>query len=203
MTACADELQAVSDSLFWWSVYDPAIKCELGSIAVKVASGLIVVDPIPLADEAWAELLAVSPLRAILLTNGNHVRDAEALRARHQVPIVTAPATHKAVAPLVPDVTLLEKERVYGASAIPIPGATAGETAFHFESGVLALGDAVLNLDSEKGLELLPDKYCDDPRENRRSLEKLLALDFHTLTFAHGQPVTQRAKDKLRALLQS
>ena len=68
---------------------------------------------------------------------------------------------------------------------------------------MLALGDAVINLDSEKGLELLPDKYCDDPRENRRSLEKLLALDFHILTFAHGLPVTQRAKEKLRALLQS
>jgi glyoxylase-like metal-dependent hydrolase (beta-lactamase superfamily II) len=203
MTACADELQAVSDSLYHWSVYDPAIKCELGSIAVKVASGLVVVDPIPLAGEAWAELLAGSPLRAILLTNGNHVREAETLRRRHQVPIVTSVTAHKALAPLVPDVTLLENELVYGASAIPIPGATAGETAFHFDNGVLALGDAVINLDSEKGLELLPDKYCDDPRENRRSLGKLLALDFHTLTFAHGLPVTQRAKEKLRTLLQS
>lgn len=203
MTACADELQAVSDSLFHWSVYDPAIKCELGSIAVKVASGLVVVDPIPLADDVWAELLAGSPLRAILLTNGNHVREAEALRKKYQVPIVTSVAAHKAVAPLVPDISLLENEFIYGATAIPIPGATAGETAFHFGNGVVALGDAVINLDSEKGLELLPDKYCDDPRENRRSLEKLLALDFHTLTFAHGLPVTQRAKEKLRALLQS
>ena len=203
MTACADELQQVSDSLFHWSVYDPAIKCELGSIAVKVASGLVVVDPIPLAGDAWAELLAGSPLRAILLTNGNHARDAEALRAKHQVPIVTAPAAHRELAPLVPDVVLLENELIYGASVIPIPGATEGETAFHFGNGVLALGDAVIHLDSEKGLELLPDKYCHDPRENRRSLEKLLALDFHTLTFAHGLPVTQRAKEKLRALLQS
>jgi glyoxylase-like metal-dependent hydrolase (beta-lactamase superfamily II) len=203
MTACADELQAVSDTLFHWSVYDPSIKCELGSIAVKVASGLVVVDPIPLAPEAWAELLAGSPLRAIFITNGNHVREAAALRAQYQVPVVTAPATFREVAPLQPDVTLLENEHVYGASAIPIPGATPGETAFHFSNGVLALGDAVINLDSEKGLELLPDKYCDDARQNRRSLEKLLALEFHTLTFAHGLPVTQRAKEKLRALLQS
>lgn len=203
MTACADELQAVSDSLFHWSVYDPEVKCELGSIAVKVASGLVVVDPIPLALEAWTELLAGSPLRAIFLTNGNHVREAESLRKKHGVPIVTAPATYKEVAPLRPDVTLLENELVYGASAVPIPGATAGETAFHFDNGVLAIGDAVINLDSEKGLELLPDKYCVDARQNRRSLEKLLPLEFHTLTFAHGLPVTQRAKEKLRALLQS
>ena len=203
MTACADELQAVSATLFHWSFYDPACKCEVGSIAVKVVSGLVVVDPVPLADEAWAELTAGAPLRAILLTNGNHVRAAEGLRKKHAVPIVTAIGAHKAVAPLVPDVTLLENELIYGASAIAIPGAAPGETAFHFAEGVLALGDAVINLDGAKGLELLPDKYCDDAEENRRSLARLLELDFHTLTFAHGLPVTQRAREKLRALLQA
>jgi hypothetical protein len=60
MTACADELQVVSDALVHWAVYDPAVKCEVGSIAVKVASGLVVVDPVPLADEAWNELIAGS-----------------------------------------------------------------------------------------------------------------------------------------------
>ncbi len=203
MTACADELHAVSDTLFHWSVYDPSCKCEVGSIAVKVASGLVVVDPVPLADEVWAELSARHPLRAILLTSGNHVRAAETLRRKCDVPVVTSVGAHKAVAPLVPDVTLLENELIYGASAIPIPGAALGETAFHFAEGILALGDAVLNLDGEKGLELLPDKYCEDARENRRSLAKLLELDFHTLTFAHGLPVTQHAREKLRALLQA
>jgi hypothetical protein len=203
MSACADELQAVSDTLFHWSVFDPSCKTEVHSIAVKVASGLVIVDPVPLAPEAWEELTAKSPLRAVLLTNGNHIRDAETLRKKHQVPIVTGLTAHKAVAPLVPDVTLLDNELIYGASAISIPGASPGETAFLFAEGVLALGDAVINLDSEKGLELLPDKYCDDPRENRRSLEKLLDLEFHTLTFAHGLPVTRQAREKLRALLQA
>jgi hypothetical protein len=198
---CADEFQVVNDSLFYWSFYDPEIKCEMGSTAVKVANGLVVVDPVPLSDESWEELLAGSPLRAILLTSGNHVRDADALRRRHRVPIVTAPDTYRAVAPLKPDVLLLESELLYGASAIPIPGAAEGETAFFFQGGALVIGDAVINVHSEKGLELLPDKYCEDPRQNRRSLEKLLSLDFHTLTFAHGLPVTQKAKEKLRALL--
>jgi hypothetical protein len=202
MTACADELQAVSDKLFHWSFFDPSCKCEVGSIAVKVVNGLVVVDPVPLADEPWQELTAGTPLRAVLLTNGNHARNAEALRKKHAVPIVTAIGTHKAVAPLVPDVTLLENELLYGVSAIPIPGGAPGETAFLFAEGILALGDAVLNLDSEKGLELLPDKYCEDPQENRRSLARLLELPFHTLTFAHGLPVTQQAREKLRAVVQ-
>ena len=45
--ARAEEFQAVSDTLFHWSFYDPEIKCELGTAAVKVTSGLVVIDPRP------------------------------------------------------------------------------------------------------------------------------------------------------------
>ena len=101
-----------------------------------------------------------------------------------------------------PDVLLLENEMVYGIAAIPIPGATPGETAFYFRpAGALVIGDAVINVDPQKGLELLPDKYCADPAQNRASLRMLLDLDFNILTFAHGLPVTTRAREKWAALL--
>jgi hypothetical protein len=67
----------------------------------------------------------------------------------------------------------------------------------------MMLGDAVINISTERGLELLPDKYCTDAAQNRASLKQLLAYDFHTLTFAHGVPVATHAKEKLRALLQT
>jgi glyoxylase-like metal-dependent hydrolase (beta-lactamase superfamily II) len=148
-------------------------------------------------------LLARGPLRAILLTNGNHVRDAMGLREEHQVPIVTAPETRRDILDFKPDVTLLPGEWLYGITPVLIPGATPGETAFYSKSGVMVLGDAVINTDSEKGLELLPAKYCTDAEQNRASLRKLLSFDFHTLTFAHGTPVMGRARDKLSALLDS
>jgi hypothetical protein len=65
----------------------------------------------------------------------------------------------------------------------------------------MIVGDAVIHLDSEKGLEFLPDKYCADAEQNRASLRKLLNFDFRFLTFAHGMPVTSRAKGKWSALL--
>ncbi len=203
MTAHADEFQAISDTLYHWSVYEPSVKCEIGCVALKLPSGWVVVDPVPLADAAWAELLAQAPLRAILLTSGNHVRDAASLRAKHQVPIVTAPDTRRDIAELRPDVTLLPNELLYGITAIPIPGATAGETAFFSKTGVMILGDAVINTNPERGLELLPDKYCADAALSRASLRKLLEYDFHTLILAHGAPVTTGAKEKLVALLNS
>src|SRR5476651_1297289 len=203
MTTHADEFQALSDTLYHWSVYEPSVKCEIGCTALKLPSGWVVVDPVPLAETAWRELLALASLRAILLTNGNHVRDTVALRLQHQVPVVTAPDTRRDITELRPDVTLLPNELLYGITPIAIPGATPGETAFYSKTGVMVLGDAVINTSAEAGLELLPDKYCANAEQNRASLRKLLNFDFHTLTLAHGAPVTTRAKEKLSALLNS
>ena len=61
MTTHADEFQALSDTLYHWSVYDPSVKCEIGCTALKLASGWVVVDPVPLAEAAWKELLALAP----------------------------------------------------------------------------------------------------------------------------------------------
>jgi glyoxylase-like metal-dependent hydrolase (beta-lactamase superfamily II) len=201
MTTHADEFQALSDTLYHWSVYDPACKCEIGCTALKLPSGWVVVDPVPLAEPAWEELLALAPLRAILLTNGNHVRDTVALCVQHHVPVVTAADTRRDIVELRPDVTLLPGEMLYGITAIAIPGATPGETAFYSKTGVMILGDAIINTSPAAGLEFLPDKYCTNAEQNRASLRQLLDFDFHTLTLAHGSPITTHAKEKLSALL--
>jgi len=201
VTAHADEFQAISESLYHWSVFNPEVKCEVGCTALKVGSGWVIIDPVPLADAAWKDLLALAPVRAILLTNGNHVRDAIALRDKHHVPVATAPETRRDITELKPDVILLPNELLYGITAIAIPGATPGETAFHSNTGVMVLGDAIINTNLERGLEFLPDKYCTDAKQNRASLATLLKFEFHTLTFAHGAPVTLHAKEKLAALL--
>ena len=203
MTTHAEEFQALSETLYHWSVYAPDLKCEIGCTAFKAASGWVVIDPVPLAEAAWKDLLALAPLRAILLTNGNHVRAAVELRQQHKVPVVTAPETRRDITELKPEITLLPNELLYGIAAIAIPGATPGESAFFSNTGVMVIGDAVINTNLEAGLEFLPDKYCADAKQNRASLRKLLDFDFHTLTFAHGAPVTTYAKEKLTALLNS
>jgi len=98
---------------------------------------------------------------------------------------------------------LLETELLYGIAPIAVPGATPGETAFYSNTGVMVIGDAVINGGLEKGLQLLPAKYCTDADQNKLSLRKLLDYNFHTLAFAHGLPITSGAKEKLAALLNS
>jgi len=204
MSAHAEEYQTLAEGVFHWSFYNPAVKCEMGSTALLVPNGLVVIDPSPLAEAAWNELMAMGPLRAILLTNGNHVRIAAELRTKYHVPIVVAPDTRRDIDELKADVLLMPNELLYGIAAISIPGATPGETAFYYPPyGVLIVGDAVINTGVEKGLEFLPDKYCTDAKQNRESLKALLGLGFDILIPAHGAPITNQAKEKLRALLKS
>ena len=199
----ADEFQALEDCIYHWSVYEPSVKCEVSCTAVKVRGGMVVIDPVPMAEPAWQELTALAPLRAVLLTNGNHVRNSESLREKYRVPIIAAPLAHREITELKPDIALMETERLYGIAPIFIPGATKGETAFFSDTGVMVIGDAVINLDPEKGLQLLPDKYCVDAEQNRASLQKLLNFDFHILTFAHGLPITSHAKEKWTAFMKT
>jgi len=65
------------------------------------------------------------------------------------VPIAIAPETRRDISELKADVILLPNELLYGITAIPIPGATPGETAFFAPSGVMVIGDAVINTSLE------------------------------------------------------
>ena len=99
------------------------------------------------------------------------------------------------------DRTIEDGELVEGVlTVITLPGAAPGEIAIHDSRGWLILGDALIHLEHE-GLAVLPDKYCSDVRELRRSLQKLLRFDFEVLTFAHGLPLVSRARPRLEALL--
>jgi hypothetical protein len=80
-----------------------------------------------------------------------------------------------------------------------LEGSAPGEIAIHGD-GAWHLGDALIHL-PPTGFSLLPDKYCDDPKELRRSMEKLLRIPFEVLTFAHGLPIVARARQRLSQLL--
>src|SRR5262245_21558765 len=52
----ADEFQTVTPRVFSWQAYDPQVKCDLSSVALLTEEGLVLVDPIPLRDEALNQL---------------------------------------------------------------------------------------------------------------------------------------------------
>lgn len=174
------------------------MKCELSSCALDTADGLILVDPIELAEPSLGKMLRGRTPRAIVLTNGNHTRAAERFRTGLGVKIF---ASHDATGlDLTPDATLADGQIAFGEiRIISLPGAGPGEIAL-VGHGIACIGDALIHLPPD-GFRVLPDKYCADPTELRRSLRKLLSCDFQVMTFAHGAPLTDSARTKLELLI--
>jgi len=158
-----------------WHAYDPACKAELWSTSFSSPEGTVLFDPI---DWPKDTPIPASPLR-IVRTNGNHDRSCAELAAKMKGQI---------------------SETVPQFTALALPGAGEGETAFfHSLSGTLVVGDALIHL-APHGLMPLPDKYCTDPTLLRRSLRRLLDLPIRRIFFAHGDPILQDGSERIQKL---
>lgn len=188
------ELDWIARDLASWRGYDPAVRCDCGSTAILTKQGWVVFDPIPLSENAWSELLSVSKVHAIALTSANHQRESLSLKVLLGVPIH---APESARGEIEADFWLKDGEAVAGFSLIDLPGAATGEAVW-CDGKHLVVGDAVLHFDQ---LELLPDKYCTNPALLRKSVRKLLDLNFHAVFFAHGLPLVSRAREEIAAFI--
>lgn len=188
-----NELQFATPTLAVWQAYSPEVKVDCTSTALATPAGWLLVDPIPLADSCIAELTSTQPLAGIALTSTTHQRASLDLREKHGLPIY-APHAPDLIADiwLKPGDTFCDEVR-----AIPMLGAASGEIAL-LCGDVLVLGDAIINLGE---LAILPDKYCEDPRQLRESLGDLADYEFKIACFAHGLPIVANAQDQIKRLL--
>ena len=194
------EYATVRNGIFHWQGYEPAVKCDCSSTALVTPSGLIFIDPVPLAEEALKELVgeSFSAPAAIVLTSGNHQRESLALAKRFGIPVF---APEDAGDDISADQRFRSGDPVAGMESIALPGFGPGETAF-LHDGALVFGDALINLEPQ-GLRLLPEKYHEDKKQSLRSLAALRALKPQILLFAHGHPIVDRAPERLAVTLVS
>jgi glyoxylase-like metal-dependent hydrolase (beta-lactamase superfamily II) len=188
----ASELTQVPPNYAIWQMYDPAVKAELFSTAVRTDAGVVLVDPVPATREAT---VALGNVVAALVTNANHARGAADFTDSILVP-------PELVRDFPNAQQLADGMCVHGLTAIAIPGAAPGEFVFHDarDGGTLIVGDALINFEPH-GFSLLPVRYCVDRKQMIRSLRSLLDFAFARAFFAHGSPILSRAHDRLAALL--
>lgn len=178
----------------WWA-FSPEHRVEWMTHAVRGLTGRwVVFDPIPLED---FDLLLEGGIEALVLTNGNHERAADEWKKRFDCPVIgPAGCEWEWAAVRLPQAGVAE-----GWTPVPLPGGAPGETAWRLPSlGLVVFGDAVVNLPGRE-LELLPDKYCTDPKTLRRSLAGLLEEPFEIALFAHGEPLLNGASERIRGLI--
>lgn len=202
MTACPEFL-SVTPEIVAWSIYSESVKTYLCSAAHVHLGKVAFIDPvIPERETIWRKIEALGSPNLIVLTNGNHERDARKFADECGIPIA---ASAEATAELTfkPDVILNGQPMIQGLRPIPCPGAGPGEYAFFSEStSTLFLGDALINL-PDTGVQLLPKKYCVNHAQNITSLARLLALPFERILMAHGMPIISHPHTALKNCLKS
>ena len=194
-------MREILPDIFTWSWYSEPHGYDFNGYLIRHADGNLCIDPV-VADDHFAAIEHVG-VGAIILTNRNHSRAANAIRERTQARVLMHPddAPHAVGQGTIIDGELLIGEKIGPLVIEPASGKSPGEVALHWpERRILFVGDAVVgNPPGHCGL--LREKVMDDPARLRTSVTHLLELDFDTLLFGDGVPILDGAHARLEALV--
>ena len=198
-TARADTIEKVTPDVWTWSVHDDRIDFVSSSFAFTTGEGTILVDPLPLEPDVLGNL---GEVHAIVLTSGSHQRSAWRYRRELGAPVWIPAGVESNDEE--PDVRYREGDELHDdLQAVFTPGAgTTQHTLLLDRDGAVAFTPDLLVIPPGGRLTLTPAQYVHDPEEQRRSVEKLLDLNFRVLCTGHGGAVTEDAKGAVRAALE-
>jgi glyoxylase-like metal-dependent hydrolase (beta-lactamase superfamily II) len=191
--------------IFHWTAAHPGIGALVSSYYVEPAGLLI--DPMePEQGMAAFDRFGRAP-QQIVLTIGLHWRDSSRFREHFGIPVLVSAAgmhrfegSDRRAEPFE-----FGDELAPGVTAVEIGGIAPDDTALHIDhgDGAVAFADALIRYGGELGF--VPDDLWGDPRTEqeavRDSLRGLLARDFDTLLFAHGDPLPSGGHAALAAFL--
>jgi hypothetical protein len=193
----AESTEEVVPGLWRWSIHDERIDFVGAAYAVKSDDRAVLIDPLPLEDGALTELGRVE---AIVLTCGSHQRCAWRYRREFGVKVY-APALAKEIDE-EPDVRYGEDDALpAGLRPVFTPGAGTTQHTLLLDGPKAAFVPDMLVEAPDGRVAMLASRWMYDAEEARRSVEKLLELDFEVLCLAHGGAVTNDAKAAVRGAL--
>ncbi len=193
----------VSDILTW-SWFSEPHGYNFNGHLIRDPGGNICVDPVePTSDDLDA--IVEEGVTRIVLTNRNHSRAANQVRARTgaRTVIHADDAEHARSQDTELDGELTIGSRIGPLEVVGAAGKSPGEVAlFWRDRGILIVGDAIIgNPPGRCGL--LPERVMDDPARLRSNVRKLLDLDFDILLFGDGASLLDDAKDRLKELVET
>jgi uncharacterized cupin superfamily protein/glyoxylase-like metal-dependent hydrolase (beta-lactamase superfamily II) len=187
---------------FMWSRRQPDRRMNFNSFFFSTPEGNVAVDPLPLETDELEQLVALSGLSWVVLTNRDHVRSAAVLRESFGARIATSEAEASAI-----DIPV---DRVLHDGDTAFPGAvvvalqhqkTPGEFALHLaEHSALVVGDALIGVPAG-ALSLLPDERYADVTQSVLALRRLWALKPEVLLLGDGTPLFSGATRAIGAVL--
>jgi glyoxylase-like metal-dependent hydrolase (beta-lactamase superfamily II) len=195
----AEKVEVVVAGVYHWRIHNSNIGGAISSShAVEDGDGIVMVDPVQLADAALGRLARPA---AVVLTARCHQRSAWRYRSQFGIE-VWLPEDAEA-ADEEPDRRYREGEALPGGLvALRTPGPEWPHYSFLLERepGVLFCSD-LIGSRGGGALDFVPPQFHEDPAETRRSVERLLDLPFTVLCLDHGAPITDDPQAALRELL--
>ena len=195
--------EIVSDILTWAWFSEPH-GYDFNGHLIRHPGGNICIDPVE-PNEGDIDAIAQEGVAQILLTNRNHSRAANRVRARTgaRTLIHTDDADHARSQETELDGTLRVGDTVGPLQVVGAAGKSPGEVALLWpDRGILIVGDAIIgNPPGQCGL--LPERVMDDPVRLRKSLRKILDLDFDILLVGDGESILGNAKARLKELVET
>jgi glyoxylase-like metal-dependent hydrolase (beta-lactamase superfamily II) len=196
--------------LTWGSTYADR-PWDLNGYAITLGGSTVLVDPPAPEEDDWPSFDVIKPITKIVLSNRDHVRDAELFRMRFGAHLVAGVDEVMQLAPIEIDEAVREGDLIAGAlRVIHLPGKSAGEIGLYFDpayhavsremGGILLLGDAIIG-NPPGALSLIPEPKLDDSSRLKQSLRKLLDYEFEVLLLCDGQSVLSDSKLKVAEFL--
>jgi len=195
-------MREIVRDVFTWSRLSEPHGYDFNGYLVRHAAGNVCVDPVE-PDAADLEEIARSGVAIVALTNRNHTRAANVVRAATgaRTAIHSEDARYAREQGAEIDDRLAAGALVGPLVVVSVPGKSPGEVALHWpERGILFVGDAVIG-NPPGHCTLLRERVLDDPARLRASVEALLALEFDTLLFGDGVPILGGAHERLAELV--
>ncbi|MGH7780601.1 MAG: MBL fold metallo-hydrolase [Candidatus Binataceae bacterium] len=195
-------MKTIAGDILTWSWFSEPHGYNFNSFLIADRSGNLVVDPVEPGAEDLRELTRAGVSR-ILLTNRNHVRAANRIRASTgaRIAIHRDDADYARGQGAELDDELRVNEKIGPLVVVGVPGKSPGEVALHWPARkILIVGDAVVGNPPGR-LSLLRETVVDDPPKLRESVRGLAALDFDTMLLGDGECMLNDAKLRLRELI--
>lgn len=195
-------MQEIVPGIWTWRKYSEPHGYDFNGHLVLDGAGNVCVDPVEPSDEDMRQIARLGVAR-IVITNRNHSRAANLVRARTGAPVAIHPADapHARTQGLEIDEDLASGQRIGPLRVAAAAGKSPGEVALHWpERQLLIVGDAIIGHPAGR-CGLLREKVMDDPAALRRSVAKLLELDFDTLLVGDGVSLLAGAKAHVAELV--
>jgi len=192
------------NNLFFWTHFDEDRNIDFHSYLWVRDEGNVVFDPLPLTTHDENHLNSLGKVSYIIISNSDHVRNAEVLA--HQTGAeIWGPAAEKANFPIKCTKWLSESKNVINSLDVySLQGSkTEGELAFVVDGSTLITGD-LIRAHSGGKLCMLPDVKLQNVEQAKDSVNRLALIEgINAILPGDGWPVFRNGEQALLELVAS